>query len=171
MNSVTDSGAPLQCGFTIKVVVNRAYFFGRSHSKFTASFGSPLPLYFAACGYGHRGRVIFVCVGSWSSNFDATMIETADLLLLLFARQACVHACFADSLISALWSASGWPTMKEPTPALDLLVADDGLHDFDKAPDQREFLRVPIPCDPDPPQRLLPAQFMKPHARHLEALG
>src|SRR5579864_1688653 len=54
-----------------------AHFFGRSHSKFAASFGSPLPLYFAACGYGHRGRVIFACVRSWPSNFDAIIIDGA----------------------------------------------------------------------------------------------
>ena len=59
----------------------------------------------------------------------------------------------------------------EGTPELDLLVADDGLHDFDKTPDQREFLRVPIPCHADSPQRLLPAQFMKSHSRYFEALG
>src|SRR5258707_4866016 len=55
--------------------LGQPYFFGRSHSKFAASFGSPLPLYFAACGYGHRGRVIFACVRSWLSNFDAIIID------------------------------------------------------------------------------------------------
>jgi hypothetical protein len=30
--------------------VKPAYCFRRWHSKFAASFGSPLPLYFAACG-------------------------------------------------------------------------------------------------------------------------
>ncbi len=31
---------------------------GLAHTKFSALFGSPLPLYFAVCGYGQSGRVI-----------------------------------------------------------------------------------------------------------------
>src|SRR5436190_7471927 len=39
-----------------------SYFFftsaaGALHAQFAASFRSPLPLYSAACGYGHSGRV------------------------------------------------------------------------------------------------------------------
>jgi hypothetical protein len=56
-------------------------------------------------------------------------------------------------------------------PSLDLLVADDGLYDFDETRNEGKFFLVAIPCDADAPQRLLPVQFMKPHCRHFEAQG
>ena len=79
---------------------NPAYFFGRSHSKFAASFGSPLPLYFAASGYGHRGRVIFACVGSWPSNFEAIIIDGAVAFSTHCSKDASTLCCGSSNFRS-----------------------------------------------------------------------
>ncbi len=54
-----------------------AYYFPASHTKFAASFVSPLPLYFAACGYAHSGRVIFGCCLSSPAYFEAMIVPGA----------------------------------------------------------------------------------------------
>src|ERR1700687_3454155 len=51
-----------------------AHLFPVTHTKLPASFVSPLPLYFAICGYGQSGRVIFTpFAGSPLSYFVATI--------------------------------------------------------------------------------------------------
>src|SRR5215472_3875262 len=65
------SGPLARLGVTLTI-----YFFPW-HSKFPASFVSPLPLYFAACGYTHSGRVITACCRSGPVYFEAIIVSGA----------------------------------------------------------------------------------------------
>src|SRR5215831_13279368 len=93
-------GRDLNSRCDIQSPENSAYFFGCWHSKFAASFRLPLPLYFPACGYGHRGRVIFACAGSWSSNFDAIMIDGAVAFSTHCSKDASTLCCGSSNFRS-----------------------------------------------------------------------
>src|SRR5215471_7389416 len=65
-----------------------------AQTKFAASFVSPLPLYFATCGYGHSGRVNFTpFVGLSSAYFVATIDEGAIPFSTHRSRASCILRC------------------------------------------------------------------------------
>ena len=62
-------------------------------NKVPASFVSPLPLYFAACGYAHSGRVIFACCWSSPSYFEAMIVDGAAPFSTHCSRAASTLCC------------------------------------------------------------------------------
>src|SRR5205823_1387914 len=54
----------------------RLQFVPAAQSKLSARFGSPVPLYFAACGYGHSGRVM---PASWEEAGPAEFVVATTL--------------------------------------------------------------------------------------------
>lgn len=68
-----------------------------------------------------------------------------------YLNTVCDHGLNASTMV---WSSVGYEIV---IPSTDLLVGDNGPHDFDQIRDQRESLGVPIPCDADAPQWFLPA--------------